>query len=158
LSKEIRGSVKAPAAGEESDEEQDDRQNPEDSHRGLVAERLAVPELGAVTGMARVRTEELGQGQSQGGDQQHAHEREEEAVSAFNRKEVDGILLQTAQNKSQLRGLNNSQVFSLPSYRAYGIFFNTDQKILKDRNVRLAINYAINREEILNKWIELINN
>ena len=33
---------------------------------------------------------------------------EEEAVSAFNRKEVDGILLQTAQNKNQLRGIDNS--------------------------------------------------
>ena len=78
---------------------------------------------------------------------------EEEAVSAFNRKEVDGVLLQTAQNKSQLRGLNNSRVFSLPSYRIYGVFFNTDQKILKDRNVRLAINYAINREEVLSKLL-----
>ncbi len=80
---------------------------------------------------------------------------EEEAVSAFNRKEVDGILLQTAQNKTQLRGLSGSSFFSLPSLRIYGIFFNTDHKILKDRNVRLAINYAINREEILNK---LLNN
>lgn len=78
---------------------------------------------------------------------------EEEAVSAFNRKEVNGILLQNAQNKSQLRGLNKAVILSLSSYRIYGAFFNTDQKILKDRNVRLAINYAINREEILNKLL-----
>lgn len=78
---------------------------------------------------------------------------EEEAVSAFNRKEIDGLLLQTAQNKNQLRGLNNSSVFSLPSLRVYALFFNTDDKILKDKNVRLAINYAINREEILKKLL-----
>lgn len=78
---------------------------------------------------------------------------EEEAVSAFNRKEVDGILLQTAQNKNQIRGADNSTVFSLPSLRIYAVFLNTDDKILKDKNVRLAINYAINREEILNKLL-----
>ena len=79
---------------------------------------------------------------------------EEEAVSAFNRKEVDGILLQTAQNKNQLRGIDNSSFFSLPSLRIYAIFLNTDDKILKDKNVRIAINYAINREELLDKLLD----
>ena len=79
---------------------------------------------------------------------------EEEAVSAFNRKEVDGLLLQTAQNKNQLRGLSSSSVFSLPSLRVYALFLNTDDPILKDQNVRLAINYAANREELLNKLLD----
>ncbi len=74
---------------------------------------------------------------------------EEEAVSAFNRKEIDGMLLQTAQNKKQLRGINNSSFFSLPSLRVYAVFLNTDDNILKDKNVRLALNYGINREELL---------
>jgi len=78
---------------------------------------------------------------------------EEEAVSAFNRKEVDGILLQTAQNKNQIRSTDNSIVFSLPSLRIYAVFLNTDDKILKDKNVRLAINYAINREELISKLL-----
>ena len=76
---------------------------------------------------------------------------EEEAVSAYNRKEIDGLFLQTAQNKNQLRGLSSASVFSLPSQRVYAVFLNTDDKILKDRNVRLAVNYAINRDELLNK-------
>jgi len=80
---------------------------------------------------------------------------EEETVSAFNRKEVDGLMLQTAQNKNQLRGIDNSSVFSIPSLRIYANFFNTDDKILKDKNVRLAINYAINKEELLTK---ILNN
>lgn len=79
---------------------------------------------------------------------------EEEAVSAFNRKEVDGLMLQTAQNKSQMRGLDNSSVFSLPSLRVYAVFLNTDDKILKDKNIRLVINYAINREELLAKILD----
>lgn len=79
---------------------------------------------------------------------------EEEALSAFNRKEVDGLLLQTAQNKNQLRGIGNSSFFSLPSSRIYAVFLNTDDKILKDKNVRLAINYAINREELLKKLFD----
>ncbi|MEK9170797.1 MAG: ABC transporter substrate-binding protein, partial [Patescibacteria group bacterium] len=62
---------------------------------------------------------------------------EEEAVSAFNRKEADGLLLQTAQNKNQLRGLSSSSFFSLPSLRVYALFLNTDDPILKDRDVRL---------------------
>ncbi|MBI2634927.1 MAG: hypothetical protein HYW79_00015 [Parcubacteria group bacterium] len=76
---------------------------------------------------------------------------EEEAISAFNRKEVDGLLLQTAQNKNQLRGLPNSSIFSLPSFRVYAIFLNTDHNIFKDSNIRKAINYAVNREDLLNK-------
>ncbi len=79
---------------------------------------------------------------------------EEEAVSAFNRKEVDGLMLQTAQNKNQIRGADNSAVFSLPSLRIYAVFLNTDDKILKDKNARLAINYAINREELLSKLLD----
>ncbi|MDO8743365.1 MAG: ABC transporter substrate-binding protein, partial [Candidatus Azambacteria bacterium] len=76
---------------------------------------------------------------------------EEEAVSAFNRKEVDGLLLQTAQNKNQLRGLPSSSVFSLPSLRVYAIFFNTDDQLLGAQYIREAINYAVDRKEILNK-------
>ena len=76
---------------------------------------------------------------------------EEEAVSAFNRKEVDGLLLQTAQNKSQVRGLDNSRVFLLPSLRIYGLFLNTEHKLLGAEYIRKAVNYAIDREEILNK-------
>ncbi|MDO8575008.1 MAG: ABC transporter substrate-binding protein, partial [bacterium] len=79
---------------------------------------------------------------------------EEEAVSAFNRKEVDGLMLQTAQNKNQIRGADNSTIFSLPSLRIYAVFLNTDDKILKDKNARLAINYAINREELLSKLLD----
>lgn len=78
---------------------------------------------------------------------------EEETVSAFNRKEVDGLFLQTAQNKNQVRGLDSSFVFSLRSLKTYALFFNTDDPILKDKNVRLAINYAVNREELLNKLL-----
>ncbi|MFH1894880.1 MAG: ABC transporter substrate-binding protein [Patescibacteria group bacterium] len=76
---------------------------------------------------------------------------EEETVSAFNRKEVDGALLQNAQNKNQLRGLSDSSVFSLPSLRVYGLFLNTDDPLLGAQYIREAINYAIDRKEILNK-------
>ncbi len=76
---------------------------------------------------------------------------EEEAASAFNRKEADGVLLQTAQNKNQLRGLSNSSVFSLPSLRVYGLFLNTDNQLLEAQYIREAVNYAIDRKEILSK-------
>jgi len=76
---------------------------------------------------------------------------EEEAVSAFNRKEADGLLLQTAQNKNQLRGLQNSSVFSLPSLRVYGLFLNTNDPLLGARYIREAISYAVDRKEILSK-------
>ena len=78
-----------------------------------------------------------------------SYDSEEEAVSAFNRKEIDGILPATGQNKNQLRGLASSQVFSLASPRIYAIFFNTDDTILKDINVRIALNYAVNREALV---------
>ncbi|HEY4518842.1 hypothetical protein A2833_00520 [Candidatus Azambacteria bacterium RIFCSPHIGHO2_01_FULL_44_55] len=80
-----------------------------------------------------------------------SYDSEEEAVSAFNRKEIDGILPATGQNKNQLRGLASSQVFSLASPRIYAIFFNTDDTILKDINVRIALNYAVNREALVSK-------
>ncbi len=80
-----------------------------------------------------------------------SYESEEEAVSAFNRKEIDGLMTATGQNKNQLRGLASSQVFSLASPRIYAVFFNTDDTILKDINVRIALNYAVNRESLVSK-------
>lgn len=79
---------------------------------------------------------------------------EEETVSAFNRKEIDGLLLQTAQNKSQVRGLDSAHFFSLASSRVYGLFFNTDHKLLGAEYIRKALNHAINREEILSKLLQ----
>ncbi|MDP2638937.1 MAG: ABC transporter substrate-binding protein [Candidatus Azambacteria bacterium] len=76
---------------------------------------------------------------------------EEEVISAFNRKEVDGLFLQTSQNRNQLRGLTDSSVFSLPSLRIYGLFLNTDNQLLGAQYIREAISYAIDRKEILDK-------
>lgn len=80
-----------------------------------------------------------------------SYESEEEAVSAFNRKEIDGLMPATGQNKNQLRGLASSQVFSMASPRIYAIFFNTDDEILKDINVRISLSYAVNREALVSK-------
>ncbi len=81
------------------------------------------------------------------------YQSEEEAISAFNRKEADGILLQTAQNENQIRGLADSSVFRLASPRVYALFINTNDPILKDKSVRLALNYAIDKNSLFKKLI-----
>jgi peptide/nickel transport system substrate-binding protein len=80
---------------------------------------------------------------------------EEELIKAYNRGNLDSLTLISNQNKNLLRGVNvksNTYRLNLPRY--FAIFFNQSKsKALSDKNVRLALNYATDKKEIIEKTL-----
>ncbi len=78
------------------------------------------------------------------------YQNEEELIKNFNSGVIDGF---GGLNQENLSNVNiNHQVFELRMPRYYAIFFNPyGQDILKDKNVRLALNYATDRKELIEK-------
>lgn len=81
----------------------------------------------------------------------HFYLTEDDLISAYNKGEVEGLAFISAQNKSKLRNLSrkiNLHQLLLPRY--FAVFFNQSKSaILADKTVRLALNYATNKEEII---------
>lgn len=74
------------------------------------------------------------------------------AISAFNNEEVDGINLISASNISNLRANFNLNKFILPRY--FAVFFNQGaNRALADKNVRQALDLAVNKQELVEKII-----
>ena len=76
---------------------------------------------------------------------------EEEGIKALNKKQVDGISLLSASQEQTLRrrDLTIYQI-TLPQY--YAVFFNQSQsKVLADKTVRLALSYATDKKEIIER-------
>ena len=77
---------------------------------------------------------------------------EESLIRAYNRGKIDNLSLISAQNKSKLQGLRKANIYQLSLPRYFAVFFNQSKsKALSDKTVRLALNYATNKEEIINQ-------
>ncbi|MFA7169876.1 MAG: peptide ABC transporter substrate-binding protein [Candidatus Paceibacterota bacterium] len=75
---------------------------------------------------------------------------EEDAISAFNRKEVKGINYLSPSNLEKIVEIENKNVYRLSIPRYYAVFFNqTQSKALSDSTVRLALSYAIDKDKII---------
>jgi peptide/nickel transport system substrate-binding protein len=75
---------------------------------------------------------------------------EEELIKAFNSGAINGF---GGLNQKNLGKINiNHQTFEIIMPRYYAIFFNSySQDVLKDKNVRLALDYATDRKKIIEK-------
>jgi peptide/nickel transport system substrate-binding protein len=76
---------------------------------------------------------------------------EEAAIKAYNKRQVDGLSFLSVGHQSEIRyrGLNIHQI-SLPRY--YTVFFNqTQSKALANKTVRLALAYATDKKEIIDR-------
>ncbi|MBM3257931.1 MAG: hypothetical protein FJZ05_01815, partial [Candidatus Nealsonbacteria bacterium] len=78
---------------------------------------------------------------------------EDELISAFNSGKIKGFALSSPQKYEKVKNNSFSEyILSVPSY--FAVFFNSEQsKVLADQNVREALNYAINKEEIINELL-----
>ena len=79
------------------------------------------------------------------------YQSEAAAVQALNKRQVDGLnFISTAQKSKIIRRDINVYQISLPRY--YGVFFNqTQSKPLSDKTVRLALAYATDKKEIVER-------
>lgn len=80
---------------------------------------------------------------------------EQEAITAFNKKEVKGINYVSPNNIHKIVDTQNQSIHRLNIPRYYAIFFNqTQSKILANKQIRTALAHAINKdiliEQVLN--------
>jgi len=78
------------------------------------------------------------------------YETEDEAISAFNRKEIEGINYISPANLEKIVNADRRSVHRLNIPRYYAVFFNqTQSKALADKNVRLALAYATDKDKLI---------
>ncbi len=76
---------------------------------------------------------------------------EDEALTAFNRKEVRGVNYLSPANKARINDLEARNLYRLEIPRYYAVFFNqTQSKALADKTVRLALSYAADKNKLVN--------
>jgi len=82
----------------------------------------------------------------------HFFDSEDEMIEAYNRNEIENLSVISAQNLDKLKFKKrmNIQEVKLPRY--FAVFFNQNQsKVLSDKNVRLALNHATDRQALIQK-------
>lgn len=82
------------------------------------------------------------------------YENELAAIEAYNDKKVEGLSYVSSANLQELKTKKlNLHKIKLPRY--YAVFFNqTKSKPLADKNVRLALNYATNKQAIVDQVLQ----
>jgi len=76
---------------------------------------------------------------------------EESLIRAYNKGQINNISLVSVKNKPKLQGLRKTDMRQLNLPRYFTVFFNQSKsKALSDKNVRLALNYATDKEQIIN--------
>ena len=78
------------------------------------------------------------------------YQNEDELIKAFNSGTIDGFAGLNPKNLSKI--IINHQVFKWLMPRYYAVFLNPyDQPVLKDKNVRLALNYGVDKRALVEK-------
>lgn len=77
---------------------------------------------------------------------------EQSAIAAYDAGSVEGLSFVSAQQLNSLHLKSQLAIHDLHLPRYFGVFFNQNQsKQLADKQVRLALNYATNKNEIIQK-------
>lgn len=83
------------------------------------------------------------------------YETEEDAISAFNRKEVKGVSYVSPANLQKIVDVEKKNVHRLNIPRYYAVFFNqTQSQALADKNVRLALAYAVDKDRLVSEVLK----
>ncbi len=78
------------------------------------------------------------------------YENQEDLVSAFKRREIDGFSLSSVLDKTELKKSRDLVFYDIKLPRYYGVFFNqTRSDVLAEINVREALSYATDKEFIV---------
>ncbi|MBX4190095.1 hypothetical protein KW791_02255, partial [Candidatus Parcubacteria bacterium] len=78
------------------------------------------------------------------------YDSEDEMISAYNRNQISDIAFVSAENLKKLKFKQRLNIQELKLPRYFGIFFNQSQnQILANKNVRLALNHATDKQAII---------
>ena len=73
-------------------------------------------------------------------------------IEAYNKNEVSGVSSVSPQNLAKIKFKKRLNLMNLKMPRYFAVFFNQNQSsILSDKNVRLAINYGVSKENIISQ-------
>ncbi len=79
------------------------------------------------------------------------YDSEDSMITAYNSNEVQNLSLISPQNLNKLKFKQRVNITELKIPRYFGVFFNqTQNPVLADKNVRLALNYATDKQAIIN--------
>ncbi len=78
---------------------------------------------------------------------------QDELIQAYQKRQIEGLSFLSPTKQENLKNNLNIHQIDLPIY--YSVFFNqTKSKPLADKNVRLALSYATNKQEIIDKVLK----
>jgi len=80
---------------------------------------------------------------------------EDELIDNYNRNDLDSIGAVSSKNLKKIKFKQRLNIHQLNIPRYFAIFFNQNQsKVLSDKNIRLALSHATNKEELAQKVLE----
>ena len=80
---------------------------------------------------------------------------EEALIRAYNRGKLDNLSLVSVNKESKIQGLRKANIYQLNLPRYFAVFFNQSKsKALANKAVRLALNYATNKQEIITQVLD----
>lgn len=83
----------------------------------------------------------------------HFFENEEDLIAAFNSKEIKGFALKNLKLLKNFSSGINLYYYKLPRY--FAVFLNSkNSEILKEKNVRIALNYGTDKDALLKEIFE----
>ena len=78
------------------------------------------------------------------------YESEQSAIDAYNHGEIEGLSFISAQRLRDLKNKNNIIIHDIHLPRYFAVFFNQNKsKILADKNVRIALNKATDKQALI---------
>jgi peptide/nickel transport system substrate-binding protein len=83
------------------------------------------------------------------------YESEDALIDAYNKNEIENLGFVSPKNISKIKFKQRLTINQLKLPRYYAIFFNQNQsKILSDKNVRLGLSYATNKQSIIDNVLD----
>ena len=77
---------------------------------------------------------------------------EDEMIYSYNRNEIQGMSFVSPKKLDSVKFKQRLNIKSVSIPRYFAVFLNQNQsKVLSDKNIRLALNYATNRKELVEK-------
>lgn len=83
------------------------------------------------------------------------YDSEDEMIDEYNKNNIESMAFISTNNLKKVKFKKRLNIEELKLPRFFGVFFNQNEnKILLDKNVRLALNYGTNKKDIINRILD----